>query len=213
MESDSRCWVIKLKRLSRHGRRLQLRRTDVKKLVSNVPSRLEAIKTTVRSVMRDDLEAICVIENQRFERPWSKEMFLSHLRKRDCGILTAIQDGITVGYLVFERGEDFVEIKKIAVDYLHSRCNVGRALVKSLTQRMEGTTSKLTLTVQERNLNAQLFFKHLGYQAVAIIRDSSAEVAEDSYIMENEFLSSEPETVELEDIRPFPIKLIVKNAS
>ena len=190
-----------------------MRRTDVKKLVSNIPSRLEAIKTTVRSVMRDDLEAICAIEKQRFEHPWPKERFLSHLRKRDCGILAALQDGKTVGYLVYERGEDFVEVKKIAVDYLYSRCNVGRTLIKSLTQRMEGTTSKLTLTVQERNLGAQLFFQRLGYQAVAIIRDSSSKVTEDSYIMENEFLSSEPETVDLEDIRPFPIKLIVRNAS
>lgn len=190
-----------------------MRRTDVKKLVSNVPSRLEAIKTTVRSVMRDDLEAICAIEKQRFESPWPIERFLSHLRKRDCGVLAAIQDGKTVGYLVYERGEDFVEIKKIAVDYLYSRCNVGRALVKSLTQRMEGTTSKLSLTVRERNLGAQLFFQRLGYQAVAIIRDSNSETIEDSYIMENEFLSTEPETVDLEDIRPFPIKLIVKNAS
>ena len=190
-----------------------MRRTDVKKLVSNIPSRLEAIKTTVRSVMRDDLDAISVIEKQCFEHPWSKEAFLSHLRKRDCGVLTALQDGKTIGYLVYQRGQDFVEIKKIAVDYLFRRCSVGRALVKSLTQRMEGTTTKLSLTVRERNLDAQLFFKHLGYQAVAILRDSSTEVAEDSYIMENEFLSTEPETVELEDVRPFPIKLIVKNAS
>ncbi len=190
-----------------------MRRTDVKKLVSNIPSRLEAIKTTVRSVMRDDLEAICAIEKQRFEHPWSKEMFLSHLRKRDCGVLTAIQDGKTIGYLVFQRGADFVEIKKIAVDYLYSRCNVGRALVKSLTQRVEGTTTKLSLTVPERNLGAQLFFQRLGYQAVAILRDSRSKQSEDSYIMENEFLSSEPETVEMEELRPFPIKLIVKKAS
>ena len=190
-----------------------MRRTDVKKLVSNIPSRLEAIKTTVRSVMRDDLEAICAIEKQRFEHPWSKEMFMSHLRKRDCGVLTAIQDGKAIGYLVFQRGADFVEIKKIAVDYLYSRCNVGRALVKSLTQRMEGTTSKLSLTVPERNLGAQLFFQRLGYQAVAILRESRSKHSEDSYIMENEFLSSEPETVEMEELRPFPIKLIVKKAS
>ena len=190
-----------------------MRRTDVKKLVSNIPSRLEAIKTTVRSVMRDDLDVICAIEKQCFEHSWSKETFLSHLRKRDCGVLTAIQDGKTVGYLVFQRGQDFVEIKKIAVDYLYRRCSVGRTLVKSLTQRMEGTTSKLTLTVRECNLDAQLFFQRLGYQAVAILRNSKAEFIEDSYIMENEYPSSEPETVELEDIRPFPIKLIVKNAS
>ncbi len=213
MESVSRCWAIKQERISRHGRRLQLRRTDVKKLVSKIPSRLEAIKTTVRSVMRDDIEAICAIEKQCFERPWSKEAFLTHLRKRDCGILTAIQEGQTVGYLVFERGEDFVEIKKMAVNYLYRRCSVGRALVKSLTQRMEGTTSKLTLTVPERNLDAQLFFKRLGYQAVAILRDNSVKQAEDSYIMEYEFASSEPETIKMEDYCSNPIKLIVKKAS
>ena len=134
MESVSRCWAIKQERISRHGRRLQLRRTDVKKLVSKIPSRLEAIKTTVRSVMRGDMETICAIEKQCFERPWSRETFLAHLRKRDCGILTALQDGQPIGYLVFERGQDFVEIKKMAVDYLYRRCSVGRALVKSLTQ-------------------------------------------------------------------------------
>ena len=190
-----------------------MRQTDVKKLISNVPSRLEAIKTTVRSIKRDDLDAICAIEKQCFEHPWSKEAFLSHLRKLDCGILTAIQNKQTVGYLVFQRGQDFIEIQKIAVDYLYRRCNVGRALVKSLTQRMEGTTSKLSLSVPERNLDAQLFFQNLGYQAVAILRDSSTEITEDSYIMESEYISSEPETVELEDVRPFPIKLIVRNAS
>ena len=190
-----------------------MRRTDVRKLVSKIPSRLEAIKTKVRSVMRDDLDAICVIEKQFFESPWSKEDFLSHLRKRDCGILTAIQDGKTIGYLVYQRGRDFVEIKKIAVDYLYRRCSVGRVLVKSLTQRMEGTTSKLSLTVEERNLDAQLFFQRLGYQAVAILRDSRAEQPRDSYIMEYVFSSSEPETVQMEDARPFPITLIVKNAS
>ena len=129
-------------------------------------------------------------------------------------MLTAIQDGKAVGYLVYERGEDFIEIKKIAVDYLYIRCSVGRALVKSLTQRMEGTTPKLTLTVQERNLGAQLFFQRLGYVAVAILRETNnTEQSEDSYIMEYVFSSSEPETIKMEDYCSNPIKLIVKNAS
>ena len=159
------------------------------------------------------MEAICAIEKQCFERPWLKETFLTHLRKRDCGILTALQDGQAVGYLVFERGQDFVEIKKLAVNYLYRRCSVGRALVKSLTQRMEGTTSKLTLTVRERNLDAQLFFQRLGYQAVAILRDNSVKQLDDSYIMEYVFSSSEPETIKMEDYCSNPIQLIVKKAS
>ena len=163
--------------------------------------------------MRGDMETICAIEKQCFERPWSRETFLAHLRKRDCGILTALQDGQPIGYLVFERGQDFVEIKKMAVDYLYRRCSVGRTLVKSLTQRMEGTTSKLSLTVRERNLDAQLFFQRLGYQAVAILRDNSATQAEDSYIMEYVFSSSEPETIKMEDYCSNPIKLIVRKAS
>ena len=189
-----------------------MKRTDVRKLISNIPSRLEAIKTEVRSMAREDLDAICRIEKQRFSAPWTRFEFLAQLRKRNCGILVALEEGQTVGYLIFRRGQDFTEIQKIAVDSLHCRCGVGRTLVKSLSERIDNTTSKMTLTVPERNLNAQLFFQRLGFEAVAIVRDYVSQHSEDAYIMERD-LTMDAETVDMGEFPSKTVQLIVKNAS
>jgi ribosomal-protein-alanine N-acetyltransferase len=46
--------------------------------------------------------------------------------------------------------------------------------------------NKLSLEVRETNLDAQLFFRRLGFQAISVLRDFYEETPEDAYLMEFE---------------------------
>ena len=168
------------------------KRTNVKKMISRVPSRLESMQIGIRCMTAADLDTICEIEMQTFDYPWDRFDFGEFVRKPGSGILVAIQDGQPVGYLVYEMGKNFVSIENLAVTYLHRRSGVGRTLIQALAQRMECCVDSINLTVRERNLDAQLFFRQMGFSAVAILRDFYEKTPDDAYIMQYNLTSNQP---------------------
>jgi ribosomal-protein-alanine N-acetyltransferase len=47
--------------------------------------------------------------------------------------------------------------------------------------------TRILLEVRERNLPAQLFFRQLGFRAIAVLRDFYEDTTEDAYLMERRF--------------------------
>jgi ribosomal-protein-alanine N-acetyltransferase len=65
------------------------------------------------------------------------------------------------------------------------RRGIGRALLRKLADKLTPTgRQRIQLEVRETNLSAQLFFKSLGFRAIAILRDFYEDSAEDAYLMQ-----------------------------
>ncbi len=188
-------------------------RTSVKKLISRIPSRLQSLQTSVRCMTTADIDSACTIEESSFDFPWNSLEFANVIRKPEAGGLVAVQNGQVVGYLCYQYGPDYVTILTLGVDFLYRREGVGRILVRALAQRLGEYVPSIMLTVRERNLDAQLFFRALGFNAVAIMRDFYDKISDDAYIME--YKIDQDQTISLDEIRAIknrpqrPVKITV----
>jgi len=64
------------------------------------------------------------------------------------------------------------------------RDGVGRSLINKLKSKLSyERRNRITLKVRESNLDAQLFFRAMGFQAVEVLRNHYQECSEDAYLM------------------------------
>ena len=64
-------------------------------------------------------------------------------------------------------------------------------LVSKLTNQRR---SRITLEVRETNLQAQLFFRQLGFRAISVLRQYYEDTPEDAYIMQYRYRAAEEQT-------------------
>lgn len=132
----------------------------------------------IRWMIRRDMAQVLDIENQSFPLPWSEDTFLKWLRQRNCIGMVAERDERIFGYMMYEFRKTYLHLHNIAA--APQRHGVGTALVNKLKAKMS-SRNRLTADVRETNLDAQLFFKAMGFEAVKVIHDAYEEVAEDAY--------------------------------
>ena len=89
-----------------------------------------------------------------------------------------------IGFIIYEQTEDMLDIHNIVVKKDFQRRGVGSQMIARVACRL-GRSSRemIRLAVPETNLNAQLFFRSLGFSAISIER-SPFDTDEDSYIMQ-----------------------------
>ncbi len=147
------------------------------------------VRTLVRWMLREDLEAVLRIEHESFEFPWSESEFLACIQRPNCIAMVAVVQEKVVGYMIYEMGPQWFQILNLAVDAEYRRSGVGRALVQRLINKLSPRRRyKISLQVRETNLPAQLFFRALGFRAKAILHDHYPDTAEDAYLMTYEIL-------------------------
>jgi len=62
---------------------------------------------------------------------------------------------------------------------------VGRRMIEKLTGKLSSQRrNRIMLEVRETNLAAQLFFRRLGFRAIAVLRDFYDDTTEDAYLMQ-----------------------------
>ena len=65
------------------------------------------------------------------------------------------------------------------------RQGIGTALVDKLVSKLSPhRRNRIVLEVRETNLEAQLFFKSLGFRAISVLRDYYDDTVEDAYLMQ-----------------------------
>jgi ribosomal-protein-alanine N-acetyltransferase len=63
--------------------------------------------------------------------------------------------------------------------------HIGTAMVEKLIGKLSGDRrNRIVLEVRETNLDAQLFFKNLGFRAISVLRDFYTDTTEDAYLMQ-----------------------------
>lgn len=138
----------------------------------------------VRWMIRRDMPMVLAIEEASFEFPWSYEEFIRCLR-HSIGMVAEMDDEV-VGYAIYEIHRNRLHLLKIAVNPNLRRCGIGSMLMDNLAGKLYSNLPphRIMLKVRETNLDAQLFFKKLGYRAISVLRDFYEDTTEDAYLME-----------------------------
>ncbi len=148
----------------------------------------QELKVHIRWMIRRDMPEILQIEQSSFEFPWSEEDFIRCLRQRNCiGMVAECEDRI-VGFMIYELHKNRLHILNFAVGSGYRRHGVGRQMASKLVSKLSHQRrTRILLEVRETNLDAQLFFRNVGFRAVSVLRDFYDDTTEDAYMMEHRY--------------------------
>ena len=125
-----------------------------------------------RWMIRIDLPTVLQIEQASFEFPWTEDDFISFLRQSNCIGMVIENDKRVVGYMVYELHKMRIHLHSFAIHPCFRRRGAGRALIEKLMMKLSYQRRKMiTLAVRETNLDAQLFFREMGFRCVNIQRN------------------------------------------
>ncbi len=156
----------------------------------------------IRWMIRRDMPSVIDIEGGSFEFPWSEEEFIRALRQRNCIGMVAELNEIVVGFMVYELHKNRLHILNFAVHRDYRRNGVGKAMIEKLVGKLSRQRrSRILLEVRETNLQAQLFFREVGFQAVSVLRDYYEDTDEDAYVMQLRY-HAESEEAEADEESP-----------
>ena len=156
--------------------------------------RKQELRVHIRWMIRRDMLEILEIEKQSFEFPWCEEDFIRCLRQRNCIGMVAEQDDQVVGFMIYELHKNRLHILNFAVHPDHRRQGVGHAMVSKLLGKLSHERrNRIMLEVRETNLDAQLFFKSIGFRAISVLRDFYDDTVEDAYLMQYRYQPSAEE--------------------
>jgi ribosomal-protein-alanine N-acetyltransferase len=138
----------------------------------------------IRWLIRRDMADVLRIEQQSFDRAWTEEDFLCCLRQRNCIGMVAEHEHEIVGFMIYELHKSRLHILNFAVDGEFRRRSIGTQMVLRLVDKLsQQRRTEILLEVRERNLDAQLFFKHQNFRAVSVLRSHYDDTDEDAYLL------------------------------
>lgn len=140
---------------------------------------------SVRRMIRRDMEEVLRIEQDSFEFPWSEDQFIRTLRQRNCIGMVAERNDHVEGYMVYELHKSRIHVLDLAVNESLHGCGCGTALMKKLQGKLSPERrNRILVEVRESNLDAQLFFKAMGFRATSVLRGFYDDCVEDAYLMQ-----------------------------
>jgi ribosomal-protein-alanine N-acetyltransferase len=153
-------------------------------------------------MIRRDMVEVLQIENRSFEFSWSEDDFIRCLRQRNCIGMIAEHNERVVGFMIYELHRNRLHVLNFAVHPDFRRRNVGTQMLKKLVTKLSPQRrSRIMLEVRETNLEAQLFFRDLGFRAVSVLRDFYEDTTEDAYLMQFRYTAAAAEVAETEHVR------------
>lgn len=137
----------------------------------------------IRWLIRRDMPEVLSIERLCFEFPWTDEDFMVCLRTRNCIGMVADNGTEITGFMVYELHKSRIHILNFCVAPKWQRKGVGRVMVERLIDKLsQQRRHEIAAEVRERNLDAQLFFKRMGFKAASVVRDYYEDTDEDCYV-------------------------------
>jgi [ribosomal protein S18]-alanine N-acetyltransferase len=131
---------------------------------------------------KDYNSQVLEIERLTSKFPITEKEFLHILSDRDTLGIVALKADIVIGYMVYRIFDRSILLLCLAVHPKWQRQGVGSQLINKLSQKLNKDTRRnITVNVRERNINAQLFLRKLGFNAVSVHRDWFFDSNEDSF--------------------------------
>lgn len=141
----------------------------------------------IRHARRKDIPELLRIDNACFPTPWNYDEFVDNVWKpnhRNTHCFVVELWGQIVAYVVFILHADRVELKSLAVIPEFQRMGIGTVLIAKLKGRLDPQRrAVLYLMTSERNLDAQLFWRAVGFRASGVIPNAYGTMDEDGYLM------------------------------
>lgn len=151
----------------------------------------------IRWMIRRDMPAVLGIENSSFEFAWTEDDFIRCLRQRNCIGMVAEEGDKVVGFMIYELHKNRLHILNFAVAPEQRRGGIGLAMIGKLLGKLsQERRNRIMLEVRETNLEAQLFFKKIGFRAVSVLRDFYEDTDEDAYLMQYRYQATAEELAE-----------------
>lgn len=128
----------------------------------------------IRWLIRRDMPEVLKIENESFDSPWTEEDFMCCLTQRNCigMVVEDTQDRKIVGFMIYELHKSKLHILNTAVEVGERGKGYGRAMIERMVDKLhQQRRSEIYVEVRERNLSAQLFFRHMRFRAVSVLKD------------------------------------------
>ena len=152
------------------------------RIADSKPAR-QSIAAHIRWMILRDMPEVFAIENHSFQFPWRETDFIRCLRQRHCIGMVAEQDKVVAGYMIYELQKARLHLLSMAVHKDYRLKGVGSAMVQKLIGKLSETRrSRIMLEIRETNLDAQLFFRRMGFRAVSVIRDFYQDTPEDTFL-------------------------------
>lgn len=147
--------------------------------------RTETVKIHIRWMIRRDMADVLKAEQESFDYAWTEDDFLRCLRQRNCiGMVAETKDRV-IGFMIYELHKSRLHVLNFAVAPNFRRSGIGCQMVGKLIGKLSShRRSKITLAVRERNLSAQLFFRHQDFKAKRVLRKYYEDSGEDAFLME-----------------------------
>jgi ribosomal-protein-alanine N-acetyltransferase len=166
----------------------------------------QELQVHIRWMIRRDMAEALDIESDGFEFPWSEDDFIRCLRQRNCIGMVAEHADRVVGFMIYELHKTRLHLLNLAVSREHRRRGAGTQMMAKLMAKLSNQRrTRILLEVRETNLSAQVFFRHLGFRAVSVLRDFYDDTTEDAYLMQYRYRPVESEII-------LPINRITKLA-
>ncbi len=140
---------------------------------------------SIRKMVLEDIERICVIEEECFPSPWKAESFVNELTTNKLAIYYVIEEsGVIAGYLGVWNILDEGHITNVAVSPSFRGKGYGVALVNHLKEESLSNDVKwLTLEVRVGNAPAIGLYEKLGFEVQGIRKKYYQDNGEDAMIM------------------------------
>lgn len=123
----------------------------------------------IRKSSLKDIDSILEIENNSYDEPWTRELFLNEFSSDFSECYVYEKDGKIVGYIVCYVMMDEVEIANIAVSPACRRQNIGRKLLGEVISLHNQCT--FYLEVLHTNSGAIALYKSFGFEIVGMRKD------------------------------------------
>lgn len=141
-------------------------------------------ETYIRWMTTLDMPMVLAIETESFDSAWTEKDFLRCMREQHAIGMVAEQGNAVAGFMFYEIQRSRYHILNFAVNQRFRRRGIGRDMVSKLKEKAaRGRRPCLTLEVGERSLDAQLFFKAMGFMATEVLRGFYDTPPEDAYHM------------------------------
>ncbi|SDN20337.1 ribosomal-protein-alanine N-acetyltransferase [Megasphaera paucivorans] len=140
----------------------------------------------MREAQRKDCEGICLVEQESFSQPWTKDAVINELMNKDLTLYYVLEDeqGVIWGYAGLWHVLDEGQITNIALRKACRGRGYGELLLRLLMETAwERGCSVIFLEVRFSNLPALRLYRKLGYTVVSVRRQYYTQPMEDAYVM------------------------------
>ncbi len=141
------------------------------------------MKIKIRDLEERDLSYVVEIAKQSFTIPWSLKSFKKELSCDSSILKVAEIEGEIVGYAVFRRVLDEVELLSVAVSPPFRRKGIATKLIKETLKEIKDAIKACFLEVRVSNEGAIRLYEKLGFLKIGIRKKYYFFPEEDAIIM------------------------------